>query len=76
MGDQRRKRRIQVRIRTMEGVKPDTVWTWNAIGKRARRLEPRRRTRPRARQGFLLNHLIAEPPAADAEGPRRSTPIR
>ena len=24
----------------MDGVNPDTVWTWNAIGKRARRVEP------------------------------------
>ena len=30
-------------VKLMEGVNPDTVWTWNAIGKRARRLEPCRR---------------------------------
>src|SRR3546814_3169669 len=26
--------RIKAQIRLMEGVSPDTVWTWNAIGKR------------------------------------------
>ena len=44
---------------------PDTVWTWNAIGKRAGAwgLAP---TRPRPSAGFLLNHLIGEllPPTA------------
>jgi anaerobic selenocysteine-containing dehydrogenase len=51
--------RIRVRIRTMDGVQPDTVWTWNAIGKRAGSfgLAP---DAPEARQGFLLNHLISE----------------
>jgi anaerobic selenocysteine-containing dehydrogenase len=50
---------IKVRIRTMDGVNKDTVWTWNAIGKRAGswNLAP---DAPEARQGFLLNHLISE----------------
>src|SRR3546814_18453925 len=26
--------RIKAQIRMLEGVSPDTVWTWNAIGKR------------------------------------------
>lgn len=26
---------IKAKIKTMDGVNPDTVWTWNAIGKRA-----------------------------------------
>jgi hypothetical protein len=30
----------QAQVKLMEGVNPDTVWTWNAIGKRVRRLEP------------------------------------
>ncbi len=30
-----RTRRIKVQVRLMEGVNGDTVWTWNAIGKRA-----------------------------------------
>jgi len=50
---------IKVQIRTMDGVNNDTVWTWNAIGKRAGawNLAP---DAPEARQGFLLNHLISE----------------
>jgi hypothetical protein len=43
----------------MEGVNPDTVWTWNAIGKRAGAwmLTP---DSPEATKGFLLNHVISE----------------
>ena len=37
--------RVKCQIKLMDGVNPDTVWTWNAIGKRARRLEPERATR-------------------------------
>ena len=50
---------IKVQIRTMEGVNPDTVWTWNAIGKRSGswNLAP---DAPEARKGFLINHLISE----------------
>ena len=41
------------------GRERNTVWTWNAIGKRAGAwdLEP---AAPEATQGFLLNHVIAE----------------
>ena len=51
--------RIVVRLALMDGVNPDTVWTWNAIGKRAGawNLSP---DAPEARKGFLLNHLIGE----------------
>ncbi len=51
--------RIKVQVRLMDGVNRDTVWTWNAIGKRsgAWNLDPRA---AEARQGFLLNHLIDE----------------
>ena len=28
--------RVKGQVRVMEGVNPDTVWTWNAIGKRRR----------------------------------------
>lgn len=40
-------------------VQPDTVWTWNAIGKRrgAWRLDP---AAPEGTRGFLLNHLISD----------------
>ena len=27
--------RVKCQVRLMEGVNPDTVWTWNAMGKRA-----------------------------------------
>ena len=51
--------RITVRAKLMEGVNPDTVWTWNAIGKQAGawNLDPKA---AESRRGFLLNHLIAE----------------
>jgi hypothetical protein len=43
----------------MEGVNPDTVWTWNAVGKRSGswNLAP---DAPEATRGFLLNHVISE----------------
>ncbi|HEY1364833.1 MAG TPA: molybdopterin oxidoreductase family protein [Xanthobacteraceae bacterium] len=51
--------RIKCQIRVMEGVNADTVWTWNAIGKRAGAwgLD---RDAPESARGFLLNHLIPE----------------
>jgi anaerobic selenocysteine-containing dehydrogenase len=51
--------RITVPVKLMDGVNPDTVWTWNAIGKRsgAWALSP---DAPEAKKGFLLNHLIGE----------------
>jgi anaerobic selenocysteine-containing dehydrogenase len=51
--------RIRVRIRTMHGLQPDTVWTWNAIGKRAGAWGLTASS-PEVREGFLLNHLIGE----------------
>jgi anaerobic selenocysteine-containing dehydrogenase len=51
--------RIRVPTKLMDGVNPDTVWTWNAIGKRsgAWNLAP---DSPEFRKGFLINHLISE----------------
>ncbi len=51
--------RVKCQVKLMEGVNPDTVWTWNAIGKRAGAwaLAP---DAPEATRGFLLNHLISE----------------
>ena len=51
--------RIKCQVRLMQGVNPQTVWTWNAIGKRAGTwgLSP---DAPEAKRGFLLNHLITE----------------
>ncbi|MDK9694800.1 MAG: molybdopterin oxidoreductase family protein [Siculibacillus sp.] len=67
---------IKVQVKTMEGLNHDTVWTWNAIGKRsgAWNLAP---DAPEAKQGFLLNHLISELLPRDASGKRitNSDPI-
>jgi anaerobic selenocysteine-containing dehydrogenase len=51
--------KIKAQARLMDGVNPETVWTWNAIGKRsgAWGLKP---GSDESRQGFLLNHLISE----------------
>jgi anaerobic selenocysteine-containing dehydrogenase len=51
--------KIKVPVAVMEGINPNTVWTWNAIGKRrgAWQLD---KDAPEARKGFLLNHLIHE----------------
>jgi anaerobic selenocysteine-containing dehydrogenase len=51
--------RVLCQARLMDGVEPGTVWTWNAIGKRAGAwgLAP---DAPEATRGFLLNHLIGE----------------
>ncbi len=51
--------RVKCQVKLMEGVNPDTVWTWNAIGKR-RGAWALDEDAPEATQGFLLNHLIAE----------------
>ena len=50
----------------MEGVNQDTVWTWNAIGKRAGAWNLSA-TAPESAKGFLLNHVISEllPPQPD-----------
>lgn len=50
---------ITVQARFAANVQPDTVWTWNAIGKRrgAWRLG---KDAPEGRKGFLLNHLISD----------------
>ncbi|MER2604208.1 MAG: molybdopterin-dependent oxidoreductase [Siculibacillus sp.] len=62
---------IKVQIKTMEGLNHDTVWTWNAIGKRsgAWNLAP---DAPEAKKGFLLNHLISELLPARGDGRRLS----
>lgn len=50
---------ITVQAKFASNVQPDTVWTWNAIGKRrgAWRLD---KDAPEGRKGFLLNHLISD----------------
>ncbi|MEQ8825824.1 MAG: molybdopterin oxidoreductase family protein [Filomicrobium sp.] len=51
--------RVKCQIRMVEGVNRNTVWTWNAIGKRSGTwgLDD---DAPEATEGFLLNHLIGE----------------
>ena len=50
---------ITVQAKFAANTQPDTVWTWNAIGKRkgAWRLD---KDAPEGRKGFLLNHLISD----------------
>ncbi len=52
-----RQGRVKARLRLMEGVNEDTVWTWNAIGKRAGAWGLGGDA-AESRNGFLLNHLI------------------
>ena len=68
--------RIKARVKLMEGVNVNTVWTWNAIGKRAGswNLAP---DSPEAVTGFLLNHVISEllPPRADGYRYANADPV-
>jgi anaerobic selenocysteine-containing dehydrogenase len=51
--------RVKGQVKVMDGVNENTVWTWNAIGKRAGawNLEP---DAAESKKGFLLNSLIDE----------------
>jgi anaerobic selenocysteine-containing dehydrogenase len=51
--------RVKAQLKLMEGCAPHTVWTWNAIGKRAGAWGLAA-TAPESQKGFLLNHVIAE----------------
>jgi anaerobic selenocysteine-containing dehydrogenase len=68
--------RIKVEVARMEAVNAQTVWTWNAIGKRggAWALDP---SSPEATKGFLMNHLISEllPPKGDGMRWSNSDPV-
>ena len=50
---------IKCQARLMDGVNPDTVWTWNAIGKRSGAWNLAKGA-DESKEGFLLNHLISE----------------
>ncbi|KIN62478.1 Thiosulfate reductase [Sulfitobacter noctilucicola] len=67
---------ITVPVMEMAALNENTVWTWNAIGKRkgAWALD---KNAPEATKGFLLNHLIHEllPPKADGMRWANSDPI-
>jgi len=51
--------RIRVQAKLARNVQPDTVWTWNAIGKK-RGAWKLSNDAPESNQGFLLNHLISD----------------
>ncbi|MET1413523.1 molybdopterin oxidoreductase family protein [Roseibium sp. HPY-6] len=67
---------ITVPVAHMAGLNENTVWTWNAIGKRkgAWALDE---DAPEATRGFLLNHLIHEllPPKGDGLRWSNSDPV-
>ena len=67
---------IIVPVMKMAALNSNTIWTWNAIGKRkgAWALDP---DAPEARKGFLLNHLISEllPPKGDGLRWSNSDPV-
>jgi anaerobic selenocysteine-containing dehydrogenase len=67
---------ITVPVMEMAALNENTVWTWNAIGKRkgAWALD---KNAPEATKGFLLNHLIHEllPPKGDGLRWANSDPI-
>jgi anaerobic selenocysteine-containing dehydrogenase len=67
---------VRCQVRTMSGVNRDTVWTWNAIGKRAGAWSLKHEA-PEFRRGFLLNHLISEylPQVGDAQPESNSDPV-
>src|SRR5690606_32439338 len=60
----------------MAALNPNTVWTWNAIGKR-RGAWALDKDAPEATEGFLLNHLIDEllPPKGDGHRYSNSDPV-
>ncbi|PWG16795.1 molybdopterin oxidoreductase family protein [Salibaculum griseiflavum] len=67
---------ITVPVAHMAALNENTVWTWNAIGKRkgAWALDP---DAPEATKGFLLNHLIHEllPEKGDGQRWSNSDPV-
>jgi anaerobic selenocysteine-containing dehydrogenase len=67
---------ITVPVAHMAGLNDNTVWTWNAIGKR-KGAWALKENAPEATKGFLLNHLIRELLPAKGDGLRwaNSDPI-
>ncbi len=67
--------KVRCMARYSEAVEPNTVWTWNAIGKTdgAWKLQS---GADESRKGFLLNHLISEElPLGDGRSISNSDPI-
>ncbi len=63
--------RIKAPVALMKGLNAKTIWTWNAIGKRAGAWALDEDA-PEAKKGFLLNHLIDELLPVRAGGQRWS----
>ncbi len=68
--------RIKVEIARSDAVNRDTMWTWNAIGKR-KGAWGLASDAPESNRGFLLNHLIHEllPPKGDGMRWSNSDPV-
>jgi anaerobic selenocysteine-containing dehydrogenase len=66
--------RIRAQLKLMDGVNPHTVWTWNAIGKRAGAWNLAADS-PEFSRGFLLNHLITETLPGDGAAEGNADPI-
>jgi anaerobic selenocysteine-containing dehydrogenase len=63
--------RVKGQIKLVDGVNADTVWTWNAIGKR-RGSWGLKDDAGESNRGFLLNHIIDDQTSADTSGKRYS----
>jgi anaerobic selenocysteine-containing dehydrogenase len=63
--------KVKGQVKLVDGMNPDTVWTWNAIGHR-RRAFMLEEDAPEAEKAFLLNHAISEFLPGDADARRRS----
>jgi anaerobic selenocysteine-containing dehydrogenase len=68
--------RVKGQVRLVDGVNPQTVWTWNAVGKR-RGAWMLKDGAPESERAFLLNHAISEflPGNADARRYSNSDPV-
>jgi anaerobic selenocysteine-containing dehydrogenase len=63
--------RVKGQVRIVDGVNSDTVWTWNAIGKR-RGAWGLAEDAAESNRGFLLNHAIGDLSPPDRYGQRYS----
>ena len=63
--------KVKGQIKLVDGVNPDTVWTWNAIGKR-KGAWALKDDAGEANRGFLLNHAIGDLLPPNARGRRYS----
>ncbi len=62
--------RVAAAVKTMDGVRPDTVWTWNAIAKNTSAPGAWGLSADAAEgaEGFLMNHIIPEILPENGEG--------